>query len=143
MTEPNHLLEADLSASYGSGAPVLDNVRFAIDPGEVLGLVGQSGSGKSTVALSVLRLLAFRGGRQSGRLAFRGRELLPLREREMRELRGKSPPCRLSSQMTCLSLADTQICSRCRQASAVAMWRRTHPIQAAIICWEERDRETE
>ena len=90
MTEPNHFLEADLSASYGSGAPVLDNVRFAIDPGEVLGLVGQSGSGKSTVALSVLRLLAFRGGRQSGRLAFRGRELLPLREREMRELRGKA-----------------------------------------------------
>lgn len=89
MTEKEPLLEADLTAIYGSGAPVLQSVRFAIYPGEVLGLVGQSGSGKSTLALSVLRLLAFRGGRQSGQLLFRGTDLMTLREREMRELRGR------------------------------------------------------
>jgi len=89
MTETRHLLSADLTAQYGSGAPVLQGVRFDIDAGEVLGLVGQSGSGKSTVALSMLRLLGFRGGRQSGRLVFEGVDLLSLREREMRELRGR------------------------------------------------------
>jgi len=87
MTQP--LLEADLTAAYGAGAPVLDRVRFAINPGEVLGLVGESGSGKSTVALSLLRLLAFRGGRQSGSIRFEGRDLLPLPERELRQLRGR------------------------------------------------------
>ena len=87
MTVP--LLEADLTSSYSAGRPVLDGVRFAIYPGEVLGLVGQSGSGKSTLALSLLRLLAFRGGRQNGSVLFKNRDLLPLPEREMRQLRGR------------------------------------------------------
>ncbi len=89
MTGARHLLSADLTAEYGTGAPVLQGVRFDLNDGEVLGLVGQSGSGKSTVALSVLRLLGFRGGRQSGRLVFQGVDLLALREAEMRELRGR------------------------------------------------------
>ncbi len=89
MTDARHLLSAELTAQYGSGMPVLQGVRFDIDAGEVLGLVGQSGSGKSTVALSVLRLLGFRGGHQSGRLMFEGVDLMALREREMRELRGR------------------------------------------------------
>ena len=87
MTEP--LLDADLTSSYGSGAPVLDRVRFAIFPGEVLGLVGQSASGKSTVALSLLRLLSFRGGRQNGSVVFKNQDLLPLPERAMRKIRGR------------------------------------------------------
>jgi len=87
MTGP--LLEADLTAAYGSASPVLEGVRFAIQPGEVLGLVGQSGSGKSTVALAILRLLAFRGGWQMGPVRFEKVELTSLPEREMRKLRGR------------------------------------------------------
>lgn len=83
------LLDADLTAAYGSSAPVLEGVRFAIAPGEVLGLVGQSGSGKSTAALAILRLLSFRGGRQSGSVCFNGKELIAAPEREMRQLRGR------------------------------------------------------
>ena len=84
------LLEAEITASYGSASePVLHGVRFAIQPGEIFGLVGQSGSGKSTIALSLLRLLAFRGGRQSGFLRFEGRDLLPSPERDLRQIRGR------------------------------------------------------
>ena len=87
MSSP--LLEADITSRYGAGVPVLDRVRFSIQHGEILGLVGQSGSGKSTVALSLLRLLGYRGGRQSGSVRFKNRDLLSLSEREMRQIRGR------------------------------------------------------
>ena len=81
------LLSAELTASYGS-TRVLEAVRFAVNSGEVLGLVGQSGSGKSTVALALLRLLRFRGGSLSGSIRFAGQDLLKLPEKQMRALRG-------------------------------------------------------
>jgi len=90
MIDP--LLAAEITASYAgatSGTPVLKGVRFEISPGEVLGLVGQSGSGKSTAAVALLRLLPFRGGRQTGTVRFEGQELLSLAERDMRKLRGR------------------------------------------------------
>ena len=85
----NPILEAELTSSYGSGAPILEKVRFTIQPCEILGLVGQSGSGKSTIALSLLRLLAYRAGRQSGFVRFQERDLLKLSEPNMRQLRGR------------------------------------------------------
>lgn len=86
MTEP--LLSAELTARYGS-TRVLEAVCFALSSGEVLGLVGQSGSGKSTVALALLRLLRFRGGSLTGSLRFAGQDLLTLPEKQMRALRGR------------------------------------------------------
>jgi ABC-type dipeptide/oligopeptide/nickel transport system ATPase component len=83
------LLSVRLNAEYQKGKAVLDDVAFDVAPGEILGLVGQSGSGKSTIALSILRLLSMRGGTSSGSVQFRGRELSTLRERDLRQIRGK------------------------------------------------------
>lgn len=83
------LLSADLSVDYRNKPAALDGIRFDILPGEIFGLIGESGSGKSTMALALLRLLDMRGGRARGALLFEGRDLLALSEREMRNLRGR------------------------------------------------------
>ncbi len=89
LVQVDPLLSVRLSAEYQKGKPVLNDVAFDVAPGEILGLVGQSGSGKSTIALSILRLLSMRGGRSSGTVRFRNRELSALSERELRQIRGK------------------------------------------------------
>ncbi len=61
----------------------VDNVSFEVQQGETLGVVGESGCGKSTTGLAVLKLLQSTGGK----VFFRGQELTPLREAEMRPLR--------------------------------------------------------
>jgi ABC-type glutathione transport system ATPase component len=74
---------------YRNKHGVLRDVAFHILPGEAFGLVGASGSGKSTIAMAILRLLEMRGGSARGSIVFEGRELLTCREREMRRLRGR------------------------------------------------------
>jgi oligopeptide transport system ATP-binding protein len=66
----------------------VDGVSFSIGPGEILGIAGESGSGKTLTALSLLGLLPI-GARTSGSVRFEGRELLGLRRRQLREVRGK------------------------------------------------------
>jgi ABC-type glutathione transport system ATPase component len=83
------LLSVDLSVDYRNKQGVLRDLAFDIFPGEVFGLLGASGSGKSTVALAILRLLEMRGGTVRGSILFEGRELLTCREKEMRQLRGR------------------------------------------------------
>jgi len=82
------LLELRVSVDYGKKR-VLNEVALDLAHGEILGLVGRSGEGKSTIALSILGLLGFKGGRCSGEILFQGRDLLKLDPREMRRLRGK------------------------------------------------------
>jgi peptide/nickel transport system ATP-binding protein len=66
-----------------------ENVSFEIGPGEALGVVGESGCGKTTVALSILKILP-RGGRiRKGKILFEGRDLVPLTNSEMRKIRWK------------------------------------------------------
>jgi ABC-type glutathione transport system ATPase component len=83
------LLSLKLSVDYRNKPGVLHEVMFDILPGEAFGLVGASGSGKSTIALAILRLLDMRGGSARGSILFEGRELLTCREKEMRQLRGR------------------------------------------------------
>jgi ABC-type dipeptide/oligopeptide/nickel transport system ATPase component len=83
------LLSVRLTAEYQRNKPVLRSAAFEVFPGEILGLVGQSGSGKSTIALSILRLLPMRGGASSGPILFRDRDLSTLSERDLRHIRGK------------------------------------------------------
>ena len=67
----------------------VDDVALKIPKGEALGLLGESGCGKSMTALSILRLIPDPPGKiVSGQIHFKGRDLLQLSEKEMREVRG-------------------------------------------------------
>lgn len=66
----------------------VDGVSFSIGEGEILGVAGESGSGKTITALSLLGLLPI-GARTSGSVRFQGRELLGIRRRQLRQVRGK------------------------------------------------------
>jgi oligopeptide/dipeptide ABC transporter ATP-binding protein len=69
----------------------VDNVDLKIERGEVLGVVGESGCGKSTIALSVMRLIPYPPGKiVSGRVLFEEQNLLEASDEEIRKIRGKS-----------------------------------------------------
>ncbi|MEW1708902.1 ABC transporter ATP-binding protein [Microbacterium sp. NPDC089190] len=78
----------NLSVAYGR-TPVVHDVSFSIPRGGSLALIGESGSGKSTIARSVLRLLPRDTGRASGRVEFAGDEVLGLSETRFRPFRGR------------------------------------------------------
>lgn len=70
-------------------AKAVDRVSFEIGKGEMVGLVGESGCGKSVTALSIMRLVSGPQGRiAGGSVRFNGKELLSLTEKEMRKIRG-------------------------------------------------------
>src|SRR5262245_66205932 len=83
--------------------PAVDDVSFEIHAGETLGLVGESGSGKSVTALSIMRLVQPPGRIAAGRILFRGRDLLALDEREMRQVRGADISLIFQEPMTALN----------------------------------------
>ena len=64
-------------------------VDFHVDRGEVFGLVGESGCGKSVTSLSIMRLIVPPGRIEGGEVLFDGQDLLKLRDREMRSVRGE------------------------------------------------------
>ncbi len=67
----------------------VDGVSFDVDPGQTVGLVGESGCGKSVTSLAIMRLLPTRGNRVSGTVSFDGTDLLSLAMRDMRDRRGR------------------------------------------------------
>ena len=82
----------------------VDGLSFTLNAGETLGIVGESGCGKSVTALSILRLLPPRIGRiVGGSIAFAGRDLLRLSDREMRDIRGNSIAMIFQEPMTSLN----------------------------------------
>ena len=89
MNPSSALLQVeDLHVSYGP-SEVVRGVSFAVGEGRALALIGESGSGKSTIARAVLRLLGSRRARVDGSITVRGREVTGLREREFLPLRGR------------------------------------------------------
>lgn len=70
-------------------ARALEDVSFDVLPGQTLGLVGESGCGKTTTLMSIMRLLSSSGRITAGNVYFKGKDLLALSEREMRNHRWK------------------------------------------------------
>jgi peptide/nickel transport system ATP-binding protein len=94
-----------LTAGYRNKPPVLRNAFLQMRQGEVLGLVGQSGSGKSTLALAILRLLELKGGKATGCVYLQGEDLMRMKPRQLRALRGKQIGLVLQSPLSALNPA--------------------------------------
>src|SRR5271165_4931380 len=99
------LLSLQLSVNYPGKAGVLRNLSLDLRRGEIHGLVGQSGCGKSTLALAILKLLHLKNAKAEGSISFNGRDLMPLKERVMRSLRGKEIALVLQSPISALNPA--------------------------------------
>ena len=118
MTTPDSfrsLLSAQVTVRYPGKAPVLRGISLEIARGEVVGLVGQSGSGKSTLAMAILGLLGRERAIVEGTIFFQGADLLTMRERELRNLRGRSMSLVLQSPLASLNPA-LQIRTQLREA---------------------------
>ena len=87
----------------GGALPAVNDVTFEIQSGETLGLVGESGCGKSVTALSIMRLVQAPGRIAAGRIGFKGRDLLALDERQMRAVRGADISLIFQEPMTALN----------------------------------------
>ena len=81
----------------------VDGVSFTVQAGQTLGVVGESGCGKSVTALSILRLLPTPPARHLGAIRYRGSNLLALSEREMRQIRGNRISMIFQEPMTSLN----------------------------------------
>ncbi len=99
------LLSANVTVRYPGKAPVLHACSLEIAGGEVVGLVGQSGSGKSTLALAILGLLGRQRATVEGTIHFQGSDLLQMRERDLRNLRGRTLSLVLQSPLASLNPA--------------------------------------
>lgn len=87
------LLNVDqLSVTFGGrgrkDSVAVDGVSFTVDQGEVVGLVGESGCGKSVTSLALMGLLPDKGVKVGGRVEFDGQDLLTISRRKLRDMRG-------------------------------------------------------
>ena len=114
MTPPRLSIEALSAISLRDGnRPILRGVSLAVDTGEVHGLVGESGAGKSTIAKAILGIIPSQVKVTAGRIDFEGRDLLLLSPKDLRAVLGRdialvpqdpstalNPTRRIDAQMT-------------------------------------------
>ncbi len=104
---PQELLRVDnLSTQFNTTEGVVhavDGVSFSVAQGQTLGLVGESGCGKSVTALSVMGLIEYPGKIANGRILFEGHDLVGLDHEDMRKLRGKEIAMIFQEPMTSLN----------------------------------------
>ena len=120
-------LSVDYLTEEGTALHAVDSVSFSLKQGRSLGLVGESGCGKTTVMMSLLRLLPQEGRIVSGQVLFDGQDLLQLSEPEMRHVRWKAISMVFQGAMNALNpvhTVDSQIVEPLR-------WHGTVP-QAAV-----------
>lgn len=88
----------------GGMVTAVNDLSFNVDKGKILGIVGESGCGKSVTLLSIMRLISSAGGIISkGSVIFDGRDILKLSEREMRSIRGNRMAMIFQEPMTSLN----------------------------------------
>ncbi|OLF15886.1 ABC transporter ATP-binding protein [Actinophytocola xanthii] len=101
----------------------VDGVSFDVEPGQTVGLVGESGCGKSVTSLAIMGLLAKRGVKISGSAKFDGTELLSLSDRQMRDRRGRDlgmvfqDPLSSLNPVVSIGLQVTEVLERHRDMS--------------------------
>jgi oligopeptide/dipeptide ABC transporter ATP-binding protein len=108
MGQSDVILSVDkLAASFETDegrVNILDHISFDLSRGETLGLVGESGCGKSVTALAIMRLLPKPSGRiDSGRIIYNGQDLLSLSIQQMHHIRGKKIAMIFQEPMTALN----------------------------------------
>jgi len=131
----------------GAVARAVDGVSFDIRAGETVGMVGESGCGKSVTALSLLRLVDPPGRIESGsRIEFEGRDLLALDEEGIRQIRGNRIAMVFQEPMTALNPVFTigdQVAEVARvhsNASRKAAWERAIEMLNLVGIPDPRDR---
>ena len=107
MADSNVLEVKNLVTSFqirGQWVNAVDDCSFAVPKGKTLGIVGESGCGKSVSSLSVMRLIPSPGGRiTSGQIFFEGQDLLQIKEKDMRKIRGNRISMIFQEPMTSLN----------------------------------------
>ena len=115
----------DLCISYYTRAgeiPAVVDFSLTVKPGETIGIVGESGCGKSTVAMAIMQYMGANGGIKSGSITFKGQDLTTLGENELRSIRGAeismiyqepfaslNPSLKISTQLMEVPLAHENI----------------------------------
>lgn len=115
----------NLDISYYTRAgeiPAVVDFSLEVKRGETIGLVGESGCGKSTVAMAIMQYMGHNGAVKSGTIEFKGRDLTKLNEEELRQIRGKeismiyqepfsalNPSMRIDQQLMEVPLAHEEI----------------------------------
>ncbi|MDR1482984.1 MAG: ABC transporter ATP-binding protein [Synergistaceae bacterium] len=95
-------LRTNFNTKHGSVRAV-DDISFSMARGETVGIVGESGCGKSVTALSIMRLISEPGRVEGGEVLFGGRDLLKLSQSEMRKIRGNKIAMIFQEPMTSLN----------------------------------------
>ncbi len=90
-------------ALRNSEVVAVHDVSFSISPGECLGVVGESGCGKSTIGMAIMQLLATNGRISAGEISLNGQNLVGIPDKEMRKFRGKSVALIPQDPMTSLN----------------------------------------
>ncbi|MDD9907845.1 MAG: ABC transporter ATP-binding protein [Rhodospirillaceae bacterium] len=132
----------DLCVSYFSRAgeiPAIVDFSLQLAPGESVGLVGESGCGKSTVAMAIMRYLGTNGDITGGRVRFRGRDMAVLNDSELRAIRGGqiamvyqepmsalNPSLTIGDQLCEVPLTHCGVTAAEARARAVQMLRDVH-----------------
>ena len=107
MQEQQYALEVkDLKVEYRVDEEIvhaLNGISFTLEKGETIGLVGETGAGKTTTGLSILRLIPSPPGKVEGTVLVQGRDISKLSEREMEEIRGNVVSMIFQDPMTSLN----------------------------------------